>query len=154
MERRYRRPQPGPGGAAGLGRSLAPRFGVPDLRKLVLAVRPDADAALNLSEAVGAELAALQRDHALGGYQLAAHFLPSRAAQSERLMAPPAAPVLAERLREAMRGLPFKPEVFQPFLEQVEAARQQAPMTRADLADTPFAAQVDSPGSAQGSLRP
>jgi predicted exporter len=119
-------------------------FGVPDLRKLALATGPDAETALRLSEAVAADLESLKQAHALSGYQLAARFLPSRAAQAERLAALPAGPELAGRLREALRGLPFQPEAFQPFLDQVEAARRQAPLTRADLADTPFAAQVDS----------
>lgn len=135
---------PVPAERQALDEALRRDFGVSDLRKLVFATGPDADSALSLSEAVSADLEALKLAHALGGYELAARFLPSRAAQSERLASLPAAPILAGRLREAMRGLPFKPEVFQFFMEQVEATRQQAPMTRADLADTPFAAQVDS----------
>ncbi len=135
---------PVPAERLALDEALRRDFGAPDLRELVLATGADADAALRLSEAVSADLAALKRDHALASYDLAANFLPSRAAQAERLAALPAAPELASRLREAMRGLPFKPEVFRPFLEEAEAARRQTPMGRADLAGTPFAARVES----------
>ncbi|SMF93299.1 Predicted exporter [Methylomagnum ishizawai] len=135
---------PVPAERQALDEALRRDFGVPDLRKLVLATGPDAEAALRLSEAVAVDLEALKRDHALGGYELAARFLPSRAAQARRLAALPPGPELAANLREALRGLPFKPEAFQPFLDGVEAARRQAPLSRADLADTPFAAQVDS----------
>ncbi len=135
---------PVPAERQALDEALRHDFGVPDLRKIVLATAPDADAALHLSEAVAADLDALKQSHALGGYELAARVLPSRAAQAERLAALPAGPELAARLQEALRGLPFKPEAFQPFLDEAETARHQAPLTRADLADTPFAAQVDS----------
>jgi predicted exporter len=124
--------------------ALGRDFGAPDLRQLVLVTAPDPEAALRLSESIAAELETLKSRGALASFDLAARYLPSRETQERRLAALPDAAALAVRLREAGRGLPFKPGLFEPFLQDVREASQRGPLTAADLAGTPFAAKVES----------
>jgi predicted exporter len=124
--------------------ALAQSFGAPDLRQLVMVVAPDAEAALHRSEAVADQLEELRRRGALASYEMAARFLPSREAQKRRLDALPDVQDLTVRLREAQRGLPFKPGLFQPFLDDIQEAHRQGPIGLADIAGTPFAAKVTS----------
>ena len=100
---------------------------------------PDSESALRRSEAVAVELETLREQGVLAGFDHAARYLPSRQRQAERLASLPDAENLRLGLRKAVAGLPFKHEAFAPFLEDVERARAQAPITLEDLQGTPLA---------------
>lgn len=114
-------------------------FKAPDLRQLVVVTGPDAETALRRSEAVAVELETLREQGVLAGFDHAARYLPSRKRQAERLASLPAAETLRLRLRQVVAGLPFKREAFAPFLEDVERARAQPPITLGNLQGTPLA---------------
>lgn len=124
--------------------SLQRDFGAPDLGKLAIIIAPDAESALATAEALTPTLDALQGQGALSGYDLATRYLPSQRTQQARLAALPDTATLAARLRDAQRGLPFKTDAFQPFLEGLAVARQRGPLTRSGLDGTPLADRVDS----------
>jgi predicted exporter len=46
-------------------------------------------------------------------------------------------------LAAALNGLPFRSDVFEEFAQDIERAKQLAPMTLADLRNTPLAARAD-----------
>lgn len=119
-------------------------FSAPDLGKVVVITARDEESALLTSEAIAVPLDQLQRQGALTGYDLAARYLPSQRTQRQRLAALPEQALLEQRLRDAQRGLPFKPEIFAPFVREVAEARQRGPLRRTDLAGTPLADRVDS----------
>ncbi len=119
-------------------------LGAPDVRALVVVSAPSADAALERAERVGERLQALQAAGAIGGFDSPAHYLPSAAIQRARQAALPDAPKLLRNLEQAAYGLPFRSDAFAPFLEQVEAARARAPLTRADLEGTGLALKFDA----------
>lgn len=114
-------------------RRLRDDLGAASGGRMLVVLAPDTEAVLRHSEALGRQLETLVADGALGGFDMAARYLPSRARQEAMQAALPPPPVLRARLEQALRGLPFRRDVFAPFLADVEAARTRAPLTLADF---------------------
>ena len=124
--------------------ALRADLGAPDVRHLIIVAGGNDQQALERAEAVGQALAPLVAEGALGGVTSPAQALPSERVQRERLAALPAPALARERMAQALGGLPFKPEAFEPFYADLAAARLATPLARADLRGTHFAQQVDS----------
>ncbi|AXW62966.1 hypothetical protein CJO94_14660 [Ralstonia solanacearum] len=137
---------PVPARSQALDASLRADVGAPDVRYLVVISGASEQAALEGAEKVSAQLQPLVDAGVLGGYDSPARFLPSEAAQRARLASLPPADVLEARLRTAVVDQPIrvKPELFAPFLADVEAVRRQPLLTRADLRGTSMALAVDA----------
>jgi predicted exporter len=120
--------------------------GAPDVRYLIVASAASEQAALEHAEAVAQRLQPLVDQHVIAGFESPARFLPSDAAQRARLASLPDAPTLRTRLRDALQDQPIqiKPETFEPFIADAEAARNQPLLRRADLQGTSMALAVDS----------
>ena len=127
-----------------LDAALRNDVGAADAGTLVTVSAADEAGALAGAEAVGARLDALVRAGALGGYDSPARFLPSPATQRARLAALPDAATLAARLAVATEGGALPATRLQPFVDEVQAARQATPFDRAALEGTPLAAAVDA----------
>ncbi len=127
-----------------LDEQLRRDIGAPDVRHLVVVNAASADAALASSEKIAARLQTSVEQGSLEGFESAAVYLPAAATQRARQAAIPDPAVLRDSLREAQRGLPFRAGLFEPFLSDIEAARTQAPLTRASLDGTALALKVDS----------
>ena len=134
---------PVPRAAQALDARLRSALGAPEGRDLVAIGAPSRQAALQGAEQAGAALDGLIARGVLGGYQSPALYLPSRALQRRRRQALPPPGVLRRRLARALAGLPLSPAYLAPFVQAVARARTAAPITRADLAGTSFAAAVD-----------
>ena len=134
---------PVPRAAQRLDARLRGALGAPEGRDLVVIGAPSRQAALQGAEQAGAALDGLLARGVLGGYQSPALYLPSRALQRRRRQALPPPRVLRRRLARALVGLPLSPADLAPFVQAVARARTAAPITRADLAGTSFAAAVD-----------
>ena len=130
--------------AQGLDAAMRADLGAPDIGNLVVVNADSEQAALRLSEAVGARLDALVNDQVIAGYDSAARFLPSEQTQAARRASLPAEEPLRARLAAAVANLALRPDALQPFVQQVAAARSAAPMTRADLEGTSFALGADA----------
>jgi predicted exporter len=118
-------------------------IGAPDVRYMVVLSAIDREAALQSAEAVAIQFARLVSDGALLAYESPSRYLPSIATQSARQASIPADDLL-QRLEAASAGLPVRAAVFQPFLSDVGAAKNRAPLQRADLDHTSMALAVDS----------
>ena len=127
-----------------LDEQLRRDIGAPDVRHLVVVNAADAEAALATSEKIAAILQQSVAQGRLAGFDSPAVYLPSLATQRARQAALPEAPALRENLREAQRGLPFRPDLFEPFLRDVAAARTQPLLDRASLHGTGFALKLDT----------
>jgi len=129
-----------------LDASLRADVGAPDVRYLIVIPAKTEQAALEGAEKIGGRLQPLVAHGALGGYESPARYLPSDATQRARLASLPAADVLAARMRAAVENQPIsvKPELFSPFIADVEAARHQPLITRTDLNGTSMALAVDA----------
>jgi predicted exporter len=130
--------------AQALDANMRADLGAPDIGDLVVVNADSEQAALQLSEAVGARLDALINDQVIAGYDSAARFLPSQQTQAARLASLPAEEPLRARLVAASAGLKLRPDALQPFVQQVAVARSGAPMTRADLDGASFALGADA----------
>ncbi|MDB5757080.1 MAG: hypothetical protein JWM30_369 [Burkholderia sp.] len=118
-------------------------MGAPDVRYMVAVSAPDREAALVASENVARQLEPLVTQGVLAGYESASRYLPSMATQKQRQASLPAEG-LAQRMADASVGLPVRPTLFEPFIDDVAATRRRQPLQRADLDGTSFAMAVDS----------
>ncbi|WP_321879500.1 MMPL family transporter [Burkholderia cepacia] len=137
---------PVPAQAQALDARLRADVGAPDVRYLVVIAAPTEQAALERAERVAAQLQPLVDRGALAGFETPARFLPSDAAQRARLASLPDADALAARMRGAVANQPIavRPDLFAPFIADVEAARHARLLTRADLRGTSMALAVDA----------
>jgi predicted exporter len=116
------------------------------VRYLIVTSAASEQTALQQAETVAQRLQPLVDEHVIAGFESPARYLPSDAAQRARLASLPDAATLRTRLREALRDQPIqiKPETFEPFIADAQAARAQPLLRRADLEGTSMALAVDS----------
>jgi predicted exporter len=127
-----------------LDRQLRADVGAPDVRYLVVVTAPDEQTALQATERAAAALREAIARGSLQGFDSPATYLPSEAAQRARQAALPAADELRRNLRAAQAGLPFRADVFEPFVRDVSAASRMAPLDRANLQGTSLGLRLDS----------
>jgi predicted exporter len=127
-----------------LDADLRADIGAPDVRYLVIAAGPDREPVLRAADRVGIQLERLVDDGVIGGFESPARYLPSIATQRERRASLPDTKQLRERLQEAVAKLPIHADRLEPFVHDIENARKQPFLTRADLQDTSFAIGVDA----------
>jgi predicted exporter len=118
-------------------------LGAADARVVVAVRARDADTALAAAEDVAGRLDALVERRLLGGYDTPSRFLPSLKAQRARQESLPSTAELRERLAQALAQSPLRAERLGPFLEDVERARTQPPLTRKALAGTALESALD-----------
>ena len=126
-----------------LDQGLRADLGAPDVRFLVVVSGASQDQVLAAAERAETALQALVADNIIGGVDSPTHILPGMATQQRRLASIPPAPVLQERLAQALEGLPLQPERLAPFLADAQAARSSRPVLRADLDGTTLAVALD-----------
>jgi len=117
---------------------LREALGAPDVRYLLVLQAPTEQGVLALSEALQPQVDALVAKHAVDALELPSRYLPTVALQLRRQQQLPDRIVLQQSLHEALEGLPFRPDLFQPFLDDVQAARTLPPMTPERYAQTPL----------------
>ncbi|MGC3975194.1 MAG: hypothetical protein QM771_12540 [Nitrospira sp.] len=74
----------------------------------------------------------------MAGFDLPSLYLPFDATQRHRQAALPPPDVLAASLADAVKGLPFRAGLFEPFLHDVEMARTSPLIDIVNLQQTPF----------------
>jgi len=104
----------------------------------------DVEAVLQRQEALLPDLGRLVANGDVGGLDLAAQNLPSQRTQRLRQAELPSGDELVARLRAASDGLPFRPDLFAPFLEAVEASRDLAPLAPEALAGSGLGLRLGS----------
>ncbi|HUN52735.1 MAG TPA: MMPL family transporter, partial [Candidatus Sulfotelmatobacter sp.] len=126
-----------------LDQALRRDVGAPDVRYLVVLTAGDEQQALAASERIAATLSALTAAKALGGFDAPGLYLPSEAVQRARQAALPDADTLRQRLQQAAAGLPFRSELFAPFIADIAAARR-APLLTADALPPALRLKLDA----------
>ena len=127
-----------------LDQQLRRDIGAPDVRYLVVISAPDEEVALQAAETVGATLRRASQMGLLEGFESPADYLPSRQAQRARQAALPAPAVLRANLQQALRGLPYRHQVFEPFLKDAAAAKNMPLVDRGSLQGTRLAVRLDT----------
>ena len=124
--------------------ALRNELGVPDVRDLLVVEGSSEEEVLKRSETVTLALDPLVAKGALGGYDFAARYLPSRRTQQARQAALPDRETLERNLTSALKGLPFKPSLFQPFLDAAGKAKTQEPVDSRTFRGTALGLKLDS----------
>jgi predicted exporter len=119
-----------------LDQELRAAMGASDVRRLLIVTGAGSEQVLRRSERLVPALQDLVGRGWLAGYDAASRYLPSVQAQHHRQATLPPADLLRTRLHDAMRGLPFRQGLFEPFIADVAAARHATPLTLADFRDT------------------
>ena len=114
------------------------QLGAPDLRKLIVILANNEEQALQRSEALATELQTLQQRSVIAGFDMAARYLPSQHTQQLRQIALPEPGTLRQSLKLATTGLPFKADLFEPFLADIAAAKSQKLLTPNSFQGTPL----------------
>jgi predicted exporter len=127
-----------------LDAELRAQLGAPDLRKIIIVTGSTEQQALERSEALALRLQALETRGALAGFDMASRYLPSVKAQRERQAQLPDTATLRADLDQALRGLPFKPGLFEPFIADVSAARSLPPLTLSAVRGTALETRLDA----------
>ena len=117
-------------------------LGAPDVRYLVVLEADSADGVLALSERVADDVDGLVARGAVDAVELPGRYLPSLATQQLRQQRLPTRDVLAAALAQAQQELPFRADLFTPFLDDVERARTLEPLTPARFAASPLGARL------------
>jgi predicted exporter len=117
---------------------LREALGAPDVRYLLVLQAPTEQGVLALSERLQPKVDALVAKHAADALELPSRYLPSVATQHSRQRKLPDRATLQHDLGEALQGLPFQPDLFQPFLDDVQSARTLPPLTPEMYAQSPL----------------
>ncbi|TAL87234.1 MAG: xanthomonadin transporter [Rhodanobacter sp.] len=117
---------------------LREALGAPDVRYLLVLQAPSAQGVLALSERLQPQVDRLIARHAVDALELPSRYLPSVAVQEARQRKLPDRATLQHELAAASKGLPFRAGLFQPFVDDVEAARKLTPLTPQRYAKTPL----------------
>ena len=118
---------------------LRDELGAPDVRYLLAVQGPDIEHVLQASEALRPKLDAMREEGVIGGYDMAARYLPSAQTQRARQAALPSTAALQTELDAALVGTDFVPDVFADFVRDVESVRTAPPLSAQDLDGTPLA---------------
>jgi predicted exporter len=124
--------------------ALRKELGAPDVRHLLVIEDTDVQSVLEKATALDPKLQDLVARGLLDGYDQPGRYLPTRAVQERRRGALPDPDTLRQALNEALRTIPFKPGVFEPFMADVERARLLPALGPSDLAGTPLETRVGS----------
>jgi predicted exporter len=126
---------PIPAAQQALDGELRGQLGAPDVRSLFV-IGPGTEAeVLSRSEALSAAVRPLIERGLLSGLDLPSRYLPSPSLQRQRQAALPDPAALAEAIRIAADGLPFRPTAFAPFLAAVEQSRALPPLDLAAFSE-------------------
>ena len=117
-------------------RSLRRDLGMWSGAKLIAIIAPDAESALRTSEELMSLLDTYIEQGVLTEYDAASQYLPSKHLQGRRQSSLPPTGELRQRLSSALEGLPFKSDVFEPFISDIEQIKQLPPATLDTLGGT------------------
>ncbi len=127
-----------------LDQRLRQELGAPDVRDLLVVEGSTEEGLLEKTEAVMSKLENLRGDRAVAGYDIVSRYVPSLRLQQERQRALPERAVLEKHLEAALKGLPFAPGLFAPFVAAVEAAKSQPPIDREAFKGTMLGMKLES----------
>ncbi|HUR44411.1 MAG TPA: MMPL family transporter, partial [Candidatus Saccharimonadales bacterium] len=127
-----------------LDQQLRADLGAPDIRFLAVIHSATKEDALLASEKVAIGLKRSVEENRLKGFDAPTAILPSLDTQRARQTALPVPDALRKNLREALEGLPYRSDVFEPFIKSVTEAQNAPLLDRESLQGTGLAIKFDS----------
>ncbi len=122
---------------------LRSQLGTPDIRYMLVLNVHDDEQALRRLEQLDAPLQKLIKRGAITGYDHAARYVPAAATQLARRQQLPDETTLRTALRAALVGSSFREGVFEPFISEVQQARQLPPLTVEQLRASPLGSSLE-----------
>jgi len=123
---------------------LRQELGAPAVRDMMVVVGPDEQQVLEQSEDLKTTLDRLVDQGHMAGYEMAADYLPSIRTQVLRQKALPERASLEKHLREAQHDLPFKPDLFEPFLQSMTKTKNLVPLDYESVTGTLLGTKIHS----------
>ena len=127
-----------------LDQTLRHGLGAPDVRDMLIIEAETEELALRKSEKLVPALNHFVDEGMLQGYDLAARYLPSQKTQLERQSALPELPQVRTALNEAMTSFPFKPDLFEHFIQDIELAKTLEPLNSSRIRQTAIGVKIES----------
>ncbi len=118
-------------------------LGAADVRYMLVVNATDRQQALRKLEEIQQSLEHLVERGAMTGFDHAARYLPSAETQLARQKKLPDASTLREALGRAQSGSDFKADVFEPFVNDVQKAKELQPLLPEDLGTSPLATNLE-----------
>jgi len=106
-----------------LEKQMRKELNLPNVSYWVVVKEESEQSALLSTESVSGKLQALKEQGAITGFEAVTMYLPSIEKQSQRIKALPSIPQLRKNLRIAQKGLPFRENAFEGFIEEISAAK-------------------------------
>ena len=119
-------------------------MGAPDVRYVIVVSGDSQETVLRHTEQISLTLQGLVDKGVLAGFDTASHYLPSQAIQQARLNSLPDSAELKSRLNTAVKGLPIKAALLEPFLQDVQSQRAIRLLQRTDLQGSSMAMALDA----------
>lgn len=123
---------------------LRREMGAPEVSVFLASQGNSQEAALRAAEKLLPVLQRWKEDKWVRNFDSPAWYLPSPDTQREHLRALPARAVLERNLAQALKGLAFRQDAFQPFVDDVGTALAAAPVTLASYAGTPLGVRLNA----------
>jgi len=124
--------------------SLRKELAVPEAQHIIMIEASDVEQVLQQTEQVTSHLQAIKESGVISGFQTPTRYVPSIKSQLNRQSAIPSREQLAHALKRAQSGLPFKEGIFIPFLDAVDHARTQSPITAEKFLETNIGERLSS----------
>lgn len=135
---------PVPQALQNLDTELRRELGAADLRYVIAVRAGNPERSLERDEQLRPALQAWVDTGLIDGFEQPSQLLPSVARQTARLNALPSRAHLQAELRAASADLPFRDDVFDAFLDDIDSTRGLAALRPQDLRGTSLAARLDA----------
>ena len=121
-----------------LDKKLRAELNAPDAMRLITVKGASVEQILQTSEALAIKLDTLVEQGSVGGYDMAARYLPSLKTQQLRQSSIPDEELLRKNVSIATSGLIFKEKTFEPFIQDVIAASSSQLVDVESIRGTPI----------------
>ncbi len=119
-------------------KNLREIIGTSNTRYIIVVNGKDIEQVLQRSESLVPDLNKLVEAKVVSGFDLAARYLPSMQTQKARQTLIPDRALVQTQFKRALKGLPFKAESFNPFLDKLEKAKRASPLTYEKALNSPL----------------
>lgn len=119
-------------------------MGAPDVRYVIVLSGDSQETVLGKTEKISLTLQELVDKGQLASFDTASHYLPSQATQQARLNSLPDTAELKSRLDSAVKDLPIKATLLEPFQQDIATNRAKPLLQRSDLQGTSMAMALDA----------
>ncbi len=127
---------PVPDSQLALDRQIREELNLPNVSYLVIVKGKSEQSVLRLTESVADKFQALKSQGVISGFDAVTKYLPSLEKQAKRIETLPSIDQLKENLRIAKKGLPFRENAFEGFIQDVSNANKSEFLTSEQLRGT------------------